>query len=296
MAGTEQRNTGIKGGVGLTALMVAAARAIETHRADALARDVYAEHFVRAAPASASWPVRPQEVPQGEANPLWGRLARYFALRTRVFDDVLLSAARAGARQVVLLGAGLDSRAYRLDWPAGCSVYEIDSEEVLTFKRGVLGGMGAAPRATRIPVAADLRTDWAAALIGAGFDPATASTWLAEGLLLYLPPAAERRLIATVDRLTAGGGTYSCEVKLSRDDNPLYPSTKAQIGVDLLALFDPDPRPDSAGDLTDRGWSTSVRTPFEFSRHHGRGPLPEPNDSLAGNRWVFAAKPPSGRR
>ncbi|NEB36245.1 class I SAM-dependent methyltransferase [Streptomyces sp. SID14515] len=300
MVDTAHRNTGVEGvagGVGVTALLVAAARAIETHRPDSLARDVYAEHFVRAAPASTGWPVHPREVPDGDTNPLWGRFARYFGLRTRVLDDFLLRSAHAGnARQVVLLGAGLDSRAFRLDWPPGCVIFEIDREEVLAFKHRVLGGLSATPKAARVPVPMDLRDDWAGALPGAGFDPAAPSVWLVEGLLFYLSPAAETYLIDTVDRLSAGGSALAFEVKLDKDlleyrDSPLYTATKHQIGIDLLNLFDREPRPDSAGRLTDHGWSTSVRTPFDFTRLHGRGPLPEPNDALAGNRWVFADRP-----
>ncbi|MEO3977701.1 class I SAM-dependent methyltransferase [Streptomyces sp. CAU 1734] len=285
---------GVEGGVGLTALLVAAARAIETRRPDALARDVHAEHFVRAAPACAGWPVRMDEVPDGDANPLWGRFARYFGLRTRVLDDFLLRSVRTGgARQVVLLGAGLDTRAFRLGWPPGCVVFEIDREGVLAFKHRVLDGLSAVPRAARVPVAVDLRADWARALAGAGFDAAAPSVWLAEGLLFYLSPAAETRLIDTVDRLSTRGSALAFEVKLDRDlleyrDSPLYTSTARQIGIDLLSLFNREPRPDSTGVLAGRGWSTSVRTPFDFTRRHGRGPLPEENDALAGNRWVFA--------
>ncbi|MFD3919649.1 class I SAM-dependent methyltransferase [Streptomyces sp. NPDC058595] len=300
MVGTAHRNTGVEGvegGVGVTALMVAAARAIETHRHDTLARDVYAEHFVLAAPASAAWPVRPQQVEDGDANPLWGRFARYFGLRTRVLDDFLLrSVHTSGARQVVMLGAGLDSRAYRLDWPPGCVVFEIDRAGVLAFKHGVLDGLSATPKAARVPVPVDLRDGWVDALAGAGFDRSAPTVWLAEGLLFYLPSAAETYLIDTVDRLSAGGSALAFEVKLEKDllayrDSPLYTSTTRQIGIDLLGLFDREPRPDSAGDLTGKGWSTSVHTPFDFTRHHGRGPLPEDNDALAGNRWVFADKP-----
>ncbi|HET6504103.1 MAG TPA: SAM-dependent methyltransferase [Amycolatopsis sp.] len=282
-------------GVGATALMVAAARAIETHRHDTLAQDVYAEHFVRAARVSAHWPVHPREVPGGDTNPLWGRLGRYFGLRTRVLDDFLLRRVHAGARQVVLLGAGLDTRAFRLDWPRDCVVFEIDQEEVLTFKQRVLDGLRVTPGVTRRPIAADLREDWAATLLAVGFDPVMPSAWLAEGLLLYLPGAAEKNLIDTVDRLTMDTGALAFEIKLVREspevrDSPVYTSTKQQIGLDLLALFDDEPRPDSAGDLTGRGWSTSIRTPFDFTRFHGRGPLPERNDALAINRWVFAHK------
>jgi methyltransferase (TIGR00027 family) len=299
MASTAYRGSdveGVEGGVGLTALMVAAARAIETHRPDSLARDVYAEHFVRAAPASAGWPVRIGQVADGDANPLWGRFARYFGLRTRVFDDFLLRSARAGASQVVLLGAGLDSRAFRLDWPTGCVVFEMDRAGVLGFKDEVLGGLTATPKVARVPVPVDLRADWAGALAGAGFDKTAPSVWLAEGLLFYLPNAAESRLIDMVDQLGTGGSALAFEAKLERDlleyrDSPIYTSTRHQIGIDLLALFSLEPRPDSAGALAGRGWSTSVRVPFDFTRRHGRGPLPESNDALAGNRWVFASKP-----
>ncbi len=197
---------------------------------------------------------------------------------------------------MVLVGAGLDSRAYRLGWPAGCVVFEIDREEVLAFKHQVLDGVAAVPKAARVPVPMDLRDDWAGALPGAGFDPAAPSVWLIEGLLFYLPPAAETYLVDTVDRLTAGGSALAFEAKLEKDllayrDSALYAATREQIGIDLLDLFDLSPRPDSAGRLAERGWSTAVHTPFDFTRLHGRGPLPEPNDALAGNRWVFADKP-----
>ncbi|MER8070616.1 class I SAM-dependent methyltransferase [Streptomyces sp. NPDC094034] len=301
MAGTAHRNTGVEGvegGVGLTALLVAAARAIETHRHDSLARDVYAEHFVLAAPASAGWPVRVQQAPGGDANPLWGRFARYFGLRTKVLDDFLLRSVHSGARQVVLLGAGLDARAFRLDWPPGRVIFEIDREGVLAFKHKVLGGLSATPKAARVPIPVDLRADWVGALTDAGFDTAASSVWLAEGLLFYLPSAAETHLIDAMDRLSTAGSALAYEVKLEKNlldyrDSPIYTATRNQIGIDLLTLFDRGPRPDSAADLAGKGWSTSVHTPFDFTRRHGRGPLPEQNDALAGNRWVFANKPRS---
>ncbi|MEU1122224.1 class I SAM-dependent methyltransferase [Streptomyces sp. NPDC005899] len=299
MTGTAPQRTdveGVDGGVGLTALLVAAARAIETHRHDSLAQDAYAEHFVRAAPACAHWPVRIQQVPDGDANPLWGRFARYFGLRTRVLDDFLLRSVRTGTRQVVLLGAGLDTRAFRLDWPSGCTVFEIDRAGVLDFKHHVLDDRAAVPKAKRVPVPVDLREDWVSALTAAGFDPAAPSVWLAEGLLFYLPAPAETYLIDTVDRLTTEGSALAFEAKLEKDllvyrDSPIYTATREQIGIDLLHLFDEGPRPDSAGALTANGWSTTMYTPFDFTRRHGRGPLPEPNDALEGNRWVFAHKP-----
>jgi methyltransferase (TIGR00027 family) len=288
-------DTGVEDGVGLTALMVAAARAIETHRHDALARDVYAEHFVRASRASADWPVRPHQVPGGDADPLWGRLGRYFGLRTRVLDDFLLRQVHAGARQVVLLGAGLDTRAYRLDWPPGCTVFEVDQADVLAFKDRVLDGLGAVPKAGRVTIGIDLRLDWAGALTGAGFDPAAPTAWLAEGLLLYLPHAAERSLIEAVAGLSAAGSALAYEIKLGVEspavrESPIYAAAK-RTGIDLLALFDGEPRPDSAANLAAHGWRTSVHTAFDFTRHHGRGPHPKPDDALTANRWVFANTP-----
>jgi methyltransferase (TIGR00027 family) len=298
MTGTAPQRTdveGVDGGVGLTAFLVAAARAIETYRDDSLAQDTYAEHFVRAAPACADWPVRIQQVPEGDGNPLWGRFARYFGLRTRVLDDFLLRSVRTGPRQVVLLGAGLDTRAFRLDWPSGCEVFEVDRAGVLEFKHQVLTDLAATPKVKRVTVPVDLRADWVGALTNVGFAPAAPSVWLAEGLLFYLPGPAETYLVDTVDRLTTEGSALAFEAKLEKDlmlyrDSPIYTATREQTGIDLLHLFDKGPRPDSAGDLTAKGWSTSMYTPFDFTRRHGRGPLPEPDDALEGNRWVFAYK------
>ncbi|MFD4530801.1 SAM-dependent methyltransferase [Kitasatospora sp. NPDC058397] len=295
MATAARPRAGVDEGVGPTALMVAAARAIETHRPDALARDAHAEHFVRAARSSAHWPVHPRDVPDGEADPLWGRLGRYFALRTRALDDQLLWSAHLGVRQVVLLGAGLDTRAFRLDWPADLAVFEVDRPEVLAFKQRVLDRLDARSAARRVPVAADLRGDWADALTAAGFQPAEPTAWLAEGLLPYLPAAAEQRLAAAVDRLGAAGSTLAYEARLGPEsaavrDNPVYTTARERLGVDLLALFDAGPRPDTTADLTARGWSTTVHTPFDFTRHYGRGPRPEPHDAFAADRWVFATR------
>ncbi|WP_431033619.1 SAM-dependent methyltransferase [Streptomyces sp. P6-2-1] len=287
---------GAETGVARTALLVAAARAIETYRPDALARDPYAEHFVRAAQGCADWPLHPEDVPGGEADPVWGRLGRYFALRTRVLDDHLGHAAHSGERQVVLLGAGLDTRALRLPWPKGTVVYEIDQAPVLAFKQRVLDTLPPVPGAAeRRVLAADVREDWTAALKEAGFDPSRRTAWLAEGLFLYLPAAVEARVLADLHAHSAPGSSLAYEIKLGLEtaavrDSPVYAHTRDRLGIDLLALFETEPRPDSAATLAARGWRTETRTPFDHSRALGRGPLPEKNDALAANRWVFALR------
>jgi methyltransferase (TIGR00027 family) len=287
-------DTGVDSGVGRTALLVAAARAIETHRPDTLAADVYAEHFVRAARVSATWPIHPAQISGGDGNPLWGRFARYFGLRTSVFDDFLLQQARAGARQIALLGAGLDTRAYRLEWPSGTAIFEIDRGAVLDFKHDVLDGIDAVPRTTRHPIAADLGRDWARPLLRAGFDPAAPTAWLIEGVLFYLPAEVERYLFETLDRLSADTSCLAFEIKPGVESaeirgSAIYSATRQQLDIDLPELFDHDPRPDSAGYLTERGWSARTCTPFDFTRHN-HVLSPEPNDALANNRWVFAEK------
>lgn len=88
------------------------------------------------------------------------------------------------------MAAGLDARAYRLSWPAGTVVYEVDQPEVIAFKSDALARIGAEPTAERRAVGIDLRDDWSTALRDNGFDAAAPTAWIAEGLLPYLPPQA----------------------------------------------------------------------------------------------------------
>ncbi|MGW0856937.1 class I SAM-dependent methyltransferase [Streptomyces sp. NPDC002690] len=295
MTGTVQAGSTGVAGVGMTAFLVAAARAIEASRPGGLARDTYARAFLEAAPGCAHWPTSSDQVPGGDADPLWGRLAGFFGLRTRVFDDFLTDAASHGCRQAVVLGAGLDTRAHRLPWPDGTTVFEIDHGDVLDFKQSVLGSLGATPRAARVALAVDLRQDWTGPLIAAGFDSNAPTAWLAEGLVPYLPPAAERELLRTIDTLSAPGSVLGCEVKQGVDpvaqrDFPIYAAVRERTGIDLLALFDAEPRPDTVAELAALGWTHDVHTPFDFTRRYGRGPEPAPDDALAANRWILAGK------
>ena len=262
--------------VGLPSLLVAAARAQEATRPDSLAQDRFARLFVGAAgvPWPAVWSV------DLDSRPLWGRLGRYFGLRTRLVDDFVV-----GTPQTVLLGAGLDTRAFRLRWPADSHVFEVDRPAVLDFKHQVLSSVGALPLVKRTLIPVGLHGNWSAALVDAGFCPGLPTTWVAEGLLLSLSPS----LMRTVSTLSEPGSRLFYEiVDRPSTPSPLYADTLAETGIDLLALFaDHIPR-DSAALLSSLGWSVSVHTCFDFTTRYGAGPLPIPADPLAGNRWVIA--------
>src|SRR5579875_1796884 len=201
--------------VGTTAVMVAAARAVETAAAQPLIRDEWAGVLVSAAGPAWARLADPQLGWLGDDE--HGRRAHrvacdYQAVRTHFFDEYFRSAAGDGVRQAVILAAGLDSRAYRLDWPPGTTVYEIDQPKVLAYKRTTLESHGAAPKATRHAVAVDLRDDWPAALTAAGLDRGQPTAWLAEGLLPYLPPDAQNRLFEQLTALSAPGSQVAVEV------------------------------------------------------------------------------------
>lgn len=196
--------------VGSTALFVAAARALEAQKPDPAAVDPYAEIFCRA--VGGEW----ADLLDGEAPDHALRTADFGAhfvdfqaVRTKYFDDYFRAAATAGVRQIVLLAAGLDSRAYRLDWPDRTVVYELDQPRVLEFKRHALDGH--TPRAERREVPVDLRNDWPRALRDNGFDPNEPSAWIAEGLLIYLPASAQRELFTGIDSLAAAGSHAAVE-------------------------------------------------------------------------------------
>jgi methyltransferase (TIGR00027 family) len=208
---TDDDTWDIKTSVGATALSVAAARALEAQKADPLAVDPYAEVFCRA--AGRHWAA----VVEGKApgSKLVGEFGSHFVnfqgARTRYFDDYFRAAADAGVRQIVLLAAGLDSRGYRLPWPDGTVVFELDQPRVLEFKRNTLAECGAQPTADRREVAVDLRDDWARELIAAGFDPTRSAAFLAEGLLVYLPASAQGELFAGIDGLACPGSHVAIE-------------------------------------------------------------------------------------
>jgi methyltransferase (TIGR00027 family) len=194
-------------GVGRTAIGMARVRAEENRRPDRLFDDPYAQAFVAAAPGA----FPEQRTAPGELASWGATISVHGVIRTRFFDDYLLAACAAGCRQVVLLAAGLDTRAFRLAWPAGVRLFELDLPEVLAFKERVLAAQAAVPRCERTLLPGDLRRDWPAALVKAGFEPAVPAAWLAEGLLIYLSADQAARLLSAVGELSAGGSQLAFE-------------------------------------------------------------------------------------
>ncbi|EFD45597.1 conserved hypothetical protein [Mycobacterium tuberculosis T17] len=207
---TEGDSWDITTSVGSTALFVATARALEAQKSDPLVVDPYAEAFCRA--VGGSWAdVLDGKLPDHKlkSTDFGEHFVNFQGARTKYFDEYFRRAAAAGARQVVILAAGLDSRAYRLPWPDGTTVFELDRPQVLDFKREVLASHGAQPRALRREIAVDLRDDWPQALRDSGFDATAPSAWIAEGLLIYLPATAQERLFTGIDALAGRRSTSS---------------------------------------------------------------------------------------
>jgi methyltransferase (TIGR00027 family) len=187
-------------------------------------------------------------------------------VRTRYFDEFFLQATGSGIRQAVILASGLDTRAYRLPWPSGTVVYEIDQPEVIDFKTRTLAGLGAEATAQRRTVAIDLRDDWPSALAEAGLDTRKPTAWSAEGLLVYLPPDAQDRLFDNIAALSAPGSRIATE----HLDMRAIPSDWAQkltersrrIGsnINLAELFYTGDRNNASEYLTGHGWRVEIRT------------------------------------
>lgn len=255
-------------GVGITATMVAAARAMAHRDARGLIDDPFAEPLVRAVGVPFFVEMldgRLDPAAFGDGGPeRVQRMVAGMALRTRFFDDYLTGAAGTGIRQTVILAAGLDSRPYRLAWPAGSVVYEVDQPAVIAFRKATLADLGARPAAQLRAVGVDLRGDWPAALREAGFDPAAPTAWLAEGLLIYLPPEAQDRLLDTVTALSAPGSTVGTEYAPGIVDfdaeraREMTANLRGQgLDLDMPALVYPGPRSNVMDYLTGAGWAVT---------------------------------------
>lgn len=299
--------------VGATALGVASARAAETRSENPLISDPFAQVFLDAAGDGVwNWhsaPQLPDELIEAEPElPLQMQsMVGYMASRTAFFDEFFLAATRAGIRQAVILASGLDARAWRLSWPDGGCVYELDQPRVLDFKLSTLTEHGAEPACHRVAVPVDLRHDWPTALCEAGFDPSAPSVWSAEGLMPYLPAAAQELLFDRVHGLAAPGSRVAVEALGPRFLEPEF-RAKRRERMDrvraLMARVDPGrevPRTDElwyfeeredVGDWFRRhGWSVTVTPTDELMAGYGRTVPEQVADAVPGNLFVAAERP-----
>jgi methyltransferase (TIGR00027 family) len=272
--------------VGATATMVAASRAVASRGPDALLDDPLADPLVRAVGSDAFIRIIDGEI-DFEDDPLFNRKARteQITVRTRFFDDFFTGATRDGVRQAVILASGLDTRAYRLWWPAGTVVYEIDQPQVIAFKTNALADLGAAPTADRRAIGIDLRDDWPAALREGGFDVTQPTAWSAEGLLPYLPPEAQDRLFDNITALSAPGSRLATE---HVPDPNAFSDERVQrisdrwrrFGFDLNAadLFYRGERNVVLDYLTTHGWQVTPHPARELYAHNG---FEFPEDEMA---------------
>ncbi|MBW0011992.1 class I SAM-dependent methyltransferase [Mycobacterium sp.] len=278
----------IRTSVGSTAVMVAAARAVETERPDALIRDPYAKLLVTNAGAGVLWEAMLDpdvaakvEALDAESAAQLEHMRSYQAVRTNFFDTYFADAVAAGIRQVVILASGLDSRAYRLDWPAGTTVYEIDQPRVLEYKATTLAEHGVVPSADRRAVAVDLRQDWPAALRGAGFDPSARTAWLAEGLLMYLPAEAQDRLFTLISQLSPAGSRVSAETAPAHAEErrqqmrERFRKVADELGLEETVdvgelMYRDEHRADVADWLNNHGWRARAQRSTDEMRRMGR--------------------------
>ncbi|MGH3846171.1 MAG: class I SAM-dependent methyltransferase [Pseudonocardiaceae bacterium] len=257
--------------LGKTAIGVAALRAVESRRPDRLFDDFYARAFVEAGRA-----LVPDlaDAGQDDHRPLTGLGALFYAhvvVRTRFYDDYLLAATASGCSQVVLLAAGLDTRAFRLCWPNPVRLFELDLPAVLDFKQRVLANQGATPSCARVAVPADLREDWSGELLAAGFQRAAPTAWLAEGLLVYLSYDEATRMLTTVNSLSASGSHLSFEHS-SRDDRAglLARARAMPEASQLTSLWKGGLGEHAPQWLADHGWRSEIHSRRTLAARYGR--------------------------
>ncbi len=283
--------------VGATATMVAAARAIASKADNPLINDRFAEPLVRAVGVDfltrlATGELDAADVDDDEAPWKLEHMPVAMAVRTRFFDSFFDDATRAGIRQAVILASGLDARAYRLEWPAGMTVFEVDQPQVIAFKTTTLADLGAEPTADRRAVAIDLRNDWPAALIDAGFDKSQPTAWIAEGLLGYLPPEAQDRLLDNISALSADGSRLATEAIPDMSDvdhdqarEMMRKATEKwrAHGFDLefSELGYEGDRNDVAVYMDTLGWRSTGRPMSELLADNGLPAIPQGNDSVS---------------
>jgi methyltransferase (TIGR00027 family) len=276
MARTDGDTWDLASSVGATATMVAAQRALANR--EGLIDDPFAEPLVRAVGMGFFIRALDGEIELEDVDPEFNlrRAAEGMTVRTRWFDKLFIDAAAAGVRQAVILAAGLDARAYRLPWPAGTAVYELDQPEVIDFKTKTLTGLGAQPTADRRTVAIDLRNDWPKALLDNGFEPGHPTAWIAEGLLIYLPPEAQDLLFDRINELSAPGSWVATE---HVPDVSVFSDERSQRITDRLKKYGHDlemkdliyhgERSHVIDYLTGHGWDVTSQTVREAHAANG---------------------------
>ncbi|QLL08085.1 SAM-dependent methyltransferase [Mycobacterium vicinigordonae] len=287
-------------GVGITATFSAAARAVATVKG--LINDPFAESLVRA--TGVEYFVRLIEDQKysadGGSDPVTTGMINVLAVHGRFLDGFLTEAARTGIRQVVNLGAGLDTRAYRLWWPLGTTLYELDLPAVTDFKVRVMRDLGAKLSVNRCAVGVDLRDDWLTALLRSGFDPVQPTVWIAENLLVgYLPLDAQDRLLRDLTGASAAGSQFAAEhltwtqLQLQEGHAFIDQWRRQGLDVDLAKLTYTAEFPSVPDDLAGRRWQVSDRDIVELLAALGlAGRLRmRPRDVAASPRYVTGMLP-----
>jgi len=292
MSRTHDDDWDLASSVDATATMVAAGRAMATRDPRRLINDPFAAPLVRAVGVDFFTKMMDGQLDPDaveNASPLRIQaMINGMAVRTRYFDDYFINATGTGVRQVVILASGLDSRAYRLPWPPGTVVYEIDQPRVIEFKTTTLAGVGAEPTAVRRTVAIDLRADWPTALKAAGLDTTAPTAWLAEGLLIYLPPDAQDRLFDNITALSVPGSTIATEFvpgivdfDADRVREMSGPFREHGVEIDMASLVYAGERNHVVDYLRTKGWDVEGVTRTELFERHGIDvPAPEHDDPL----------------
>jgi len=311
MARTDNDSWDITQSVGATALGVAAARAAETESDNPLINDPFARVFVDAA-GEGIWSIYADPALLAKAVELEPEIRTriqlmidFMATRTAFFDRFFLGAADAGVRQVVILAAGLDARTWRLPWPDGTVVYELDQPKVLEFKSDTLRGHGARPAAQLVNVPVDLRQDWPKALREKGFDPSQPSVWSAEGLVRYLPAQAQDLLFERIHELSAPGSWLASNVpgegftdpervRRQRADMQRMRAAAARLVDAEIADFDElwyaEERTAVDRWLREHGWDVSAQTFPELMARYGRSIPRGAEDSMPPTLFVSAQR------
>jgi methyltransferase (TIGR00027 family) len=287
MTRTDHDSWDLRSSVGTTATLVAAARAVATRQPRPIINDPWAAPLVEAVGIESISRMVQLGTPPADAGLGSGLrlqpMIDSFAVRTRFFDEFFAGAMDSGIRQIVILAAGLDSRAYRLPWPETTVVYEVDMRSVLAFKAGVFSQLGVKPRVTYHPVACDLRDDWATALRENGFDGARPTAWSAEGLLMYLPPEAQDRLCDIVTALSARHSRLATEfhpdhfAEVARRTAADVRWRLNGIDVDTTQLVYTGERHPVQNYLAAQGWSVAEQTRVSLFEEYG---LSTPDDDV----------------